>query len=222
MVIMALECQVANARLLLSSTPDARLAETLDIKSGASLSERTPVNISRGIVEPFEGYAYPKGVAYAAGYIFILHESGQMYRCNISNQLETCYQQNKMYRDNAFNWIVHPSKSDYGFARKMAVEDDKYIITASGRYVYRCSTISPSSCEEIRFYRGDYTISTIAVGGGRIFAGFTDGKIMSFDIADGAVRVSLPFSMRRLSVWTTTSLRRVSTWEEGYEIHPQT
>jgi hypothetical protein len=70
MVIMALECQVANARLLLSSTPDARLAETLDIKSGASLSERTPVNISRGIVEPFEGYAYPKGVAYAAGTSF--------------------------------------------------------------------------------------------------------------------------------------------------------
>jgi hypothetical protein len=49
---------------------DARLAETLDIKSGASLSERTPVNVSRGIVEPFEGYAYPKGVAYAAGTSF--------------------------------------------------------------------------------------------------------------------------------------------------------
>jgi hypothetical protein len=201
MVIMALECQVANARLLLSSTPDARLAETLDIKSGASLSERTPVNISRGIVEPFEGYAYPKGVAYAAGYIFLLTESGQMYRCNVSNQDETCYHQNKMYNYSAFNWI-NPGPGDFS-ARRLVMEDDEHIIAASGQDIYRCSTMNPYGCqnvfEHVR-YRYEKDFQTIAVGGGRIFAATFYGNIVSIDIANGAWRVSSRLSMRRLSV----------------------
>jgi len=102
-----------------------------------------PANVSRGLVEPFTGF--PKGVTYAAGYIFILHESGQMYRCNVSNQHETCYQQNNMYRDKAFNWIAHWDL-DTSFARRMAVEDDEHIITASWNEIYRCSTKKPGSC----------------------------------------------------------------------------
>ena len=195
--IVALACQVANARLLLSSTPDARLAETPDIKSGARLSEPTPpVNVSRGLVEPFTGF--PKGVAYAAGYIFILHESGQMYRCNVSNQLETCYQQNSMYRGNAFNWIAPPDQLDTSFARRMAVEDDEYIITASGKEIYRCSIMSPYSCITIYSYEGNNKDPwrNIAVGGGRIFAALYVGYIWSFDIATGDSRVSSPLSMR--------------------------
>jgi hypothetical protein len=199
-VIVALACQVANARLL-SSTPDARVAETPHIKSGRSLSEPTPVNVSRGLVEPFT--EFPKGVAYAAGYIFILHESGQIYRCNVSNQHETCYQQNKMYRGNAFNWIDHNSLNNY-FARRMAVEDDEHIITASGTEMYRCSTRNPYSCQTIYKWGKDasqfWQIVNIAVGGGRIFAGVYKGQIHSFDIANGYSLVSSPLSMRRLSV----------------------
>ena len=88
-------------------------------------SPTPPANVSRGLVEPFTGF--PKGVAYAAGYIFILHESGQMYRCNVSNQQETCYQQNSMYRGNAFNWISHWDL-DTSFARRMAVEDEEHML----------------------------------------------------------------------------------------------
>jgi hypothetical protein len=171
-----------------------------------------PVNVSRGIVEPFTGF--PKGVAYAAGYIFILHESGQMYRCNVSNQLETCYQQNKMYRDNAFNWIAQGTRGDARlFARRMAMEDDEHIITASGGELYRCSTMNPYSCATIYSYDSSTTDEpwqTIAVGGGRIFAAFSTGHVLSFDQVTSQSRVSAPLSMRQLSVWST-SLRRVST-----------
>ena len=158
-------------------------------------SPSPPGNVSRGIVEPFTGY--PKGVAYAAGYIFILHESGQMYRCNVSNQHETCYQQNEMYRGNAFNWIAS-GELDTSFARRMAVEDDEHIITSSGEEIYRCSTMNPYSCTTIDVcqytdYKVKYDkIQTIAVGGGRVFAGFIDGRILSYDIAWGNRRVSSP------------------------------
>jgi hypothetical protein len=222
-IIMALECEVANARLRSPSTPDARLAEFPDIKSGRSLSEPTlspspPVNVSRGLVEPFTGF--PKGVAYAAGYIFILHESGQMYRCNVSNQDETCYLQNKMYRNNAFNWFEHAEYLDTSFARRMAVEDDEHIITSYYNQIYRCSTMNPYSCGilyNFPFYNevekdrtGKDKFQNIAVGGGRIFASFFAGiqnenpSILSYDIATGENRVSSPSSMRQLSVWSTT------------------
>jgi hypothetical protein len=196
--IMALACQVANARLLSPSTPDARLAETPDIKSGGSLSEPTPpANVSRGLVEPFTGF--PKGVAYAAGYIFILHESGKMYRCNVSNQHETCYQQNSMYRGNAFNWIASCDHLDTSFARRMVVQDDEHIITASLNEIYRCSTMNPYSCTTIYQFSTDTThyeyrhdqdkVQAVAVGGGRIFAAAFNGNILSFDEADGSMRM---------------------------------
>ena len=185
-------------------------------------SPSPPGNVSRGIVEPFTGY--PKGVAYAAGYIFILHESGQMYRCNVSNQHETCYQQNEMYRGNAFNWIAS-GELDTSFARRMAVEDDEHIITSSGEEIYRCSTMNPYSCTT--FFSSNYErVQTIVVGGGRIFASYyNSGLIVSLDLPGGWVhrgdgRVSSLLSMRRLSVWSIT-LRDISTWGEGYGIQPQ-
>jgi hypothetical protein len=181
-----------------------------------------PANVSRGLVEPFTGF--PKGVTYAAGYIFILHESGKMYRCNVSNQQETCYQQNNMYRGNAFNWLVNePQFIEKAFAWRMVREDDEHIIAFNHNELYRCSTKKPDSCKSIYNWRGDdefHKLLTIAVGGGRIFGAQLNGDILSMDQFDGQYRVSSPSSMRRLSVWSTT-LCRVSTWGEGYGIQPQ-
>jgi hypothetical protein len=151
-----------------------------------------------------------------------------MYRCNVSNQHETCYQQNSMYEDNAFNKIAYAG--DYGFyARAMAVLDDEQIIAASGKQLYRCSTMNPDSCTS--FYTcdvcsDDAAFETIAVGGGRIFAGFLDGRILSYDIAWSDKRVSSPLSVCRLmSVCGARPHQHavlIATWgEEGYGIQPQ-
>jgi hypothetical protein len=135
-------------------------------------------------------------VAYAAGYIFILHESAQVYRCNVSNQQETCYQQNNMYTDNAFNWLEHIGGLDKKFARRMAMEDGEHIITAVGWKLYRCSALKPYSCTTITSqndgHSSDHPWQTIVVGGGRIFGSFYHGDIFSFDQVTSQYKVSAP------------------------------